>query len=90
LVLDEPTSALGVKQTGLVLKNIARARDRGLGVVFITHNPHHAYPIGDRFLLLKRGMSFGDVAKTEISLSELTDVMAGDAEASAFSPLATG
>ncbi|MFC7642483.1 ATP-binding cassette domain-containing protein [Streptosporangium lutulentum] len=55
LILDEPTSALGVKQAGVVLRYIARARDRGLGVVFITHNPHHAYPIGDRFLLLNRG-----------------------------------
>jgi simple sugar transport system ATP-binding protein len=59
VILDEPTSALGVKQAGVVLKYIARARDNGLGVVFITHNPHHAYPVGDRFLLLKRGTSLG-------------------------------
>ena len=55
LVLDEPTAALGVKQAGVVLRYIAQARDAGLGVVFITHNPHHAYPVGDRFVLLKRG-----------------------------------
>ena len=57
LILDEPTAALGVKQSGVVLKYIAKARDRGLGVVFITHNPHHAYPVGDRFMLLRRGKS---------------------------------
>ena len=46
LILDEPTSALGVKQSGVVLRYVAQARDRGLGVIFITHNPHHAYPVG--------------------------------------------
>ncbi len=80
LILDEPTSALGVKQSGVVLKYIVQARDKGLGVIFITHNPHHAYPVGDRFLLLKRGKSLGDYAKSEISLSELTRLMAGGAE----------
>jgi simple sugar transport system ATP-binding protein len=80
LILDEPTSALGVKQAGVVLRYIAQARDRGLGVVLITHNPHHAYPVGDRFLLLKRGRSLGDFAKEEISLDELTGLMAGGAE----------
>ncbi|MGI8677998.1 MAG: ATP-binding cassette domain-containing protein [Jatrophihabitans sp.] len=80
LILDEPTSALGVRQAGVVLKYIAQARDKGLGVIFITHNPHHAYPVGDRFLLLKRGKSLGDFAKSEISLAELTGLMAGGAE----------
>ncbi|MFK4851786.1 ATP-binding cassette domain-containing protein [Microbacterium sp. ZW T6_19] len=80
LILDEPTAALGVKQSGVVLKYIARARDRGLGVVFITHNPHHAYPVGDRFLLLNRGTSIGNFEKEEISLSQLTSMMAGGAE----------
>ena len=80
LILDEPTSALGVKQAGVVLRYIAQARDRGLGVVFITHNPHHAYPVGDRFLILNRGRSLGDYAKAEISRDELTRLMAGGAE----------
>lgn len=80
LILDEPTAALGVKQSGVVLKYIARSRDRGLGVVFITHNPHHAYPVGDRFLLLNRGTSLGDFEKESITLEELTSLMAGGAE----------
>jgi len=80
LILDEPTAALGVKQSGVVLKYIARSRDEGLGVVFITHNPHHAYPVGDRFLLLNRGTSLGNFEKSEISLAELTGLMAGGAE----------
>jgi simple sugar transport system ATP-binding protein len=80
LILDEPTAALGVKQSGVVLKYIARSRDRGLGVVFITHNPHHAYPVGDRFLLLNRGTSLGNFEKSEITLGQLTSLMAGGAE----------
>ncbi|WP_090145877.1 ATP-binding cassette domain-containing protein [Leucobacter sp. USHLN154] len=80
LILDEPTAALGVKQSGVVLRYIIQARDRGLGVIFITHNPHHAYPVGDRFLLLKRGQSIGYHEKSAISLEELTGLMAGGAE----------
>ena len=80
LILDEPTSALGVKQSGVVLKYVRAAAERGLGVIFITHNPHHAYPVGDRFLLLNRGHSLGDFAKSEITRDELTRLMAGGAE----------
>jgi simple sugar transport system ATP-binding protein len=80
LILDEPTAALGVKQAGVVLRYIAGARERGLGVIFISHNPHHAYPVGDRFLLLKRGRSLGYYTKDEITLAELTAQMAGGAE----------
>jgi simple sugar transport system ATP-binding protein len=80
LILDEPTAALGVKQSGVVLRYILQARERGLGVVFITHNPHHAYPVGDRFLLLKRGRSIGYYRKDEITREELTGLMAGGAE----------
>jgi simple sugar transport system ATP-binding protein len=80
LILDEPTAALGVKQSGVVLKYIIQARERGLGVIFITHNPHHAYPVGDRFLLLNRGRSIGYYEKSQITRDELTGLMAGGAE----------
>nr|BBJ49727.1 sugar ABC transporter ATP-binding protein [Streptomyces avermitilis] len=80
LVLDEPTAALGVKQSGVVLKYVAAARDAGLGVVLITHNPHHAYLVGDRFVLLKRGAMFGSHTREEITLDELTRQMAGGSE----------
>jgi len=72
LILDEPTAALGVKQSGVVLKYIIQARERGLGVIFITHNPHHAYPVGDRFLLLNRGASIGNYEKNQVTRDELT------------------
>ena len=80
LILDEPTAALGVKEAGVVLRYIAQARARGLGVIFITHNPHHAYPIGDHFTLLNRGRSYGTFAKSEISREEIVGMMAGGEE----------
>ena len=84
LILDEPTSALGVKQSGVVLKYIVAARDRGLGVIFITHNPHHAYPVGDRFMILNRGQSMGNFAKEDLPRDELVMMMAGGAELDAL------
>jgi simple sugar transport system ATP-binding protein len=80
LILDEPTAALGVKEAGVVLRYIAQARARGLGVVFITHNVHHAYPIGDRFTLLNRGTSYGTFSKAEVSREEVVSMMAGGEE----------
>jgi simple sugar transport system ATP-binding protein len=80
LILDEPTSALGVKEAAVVLRYIAQARDRGLGVIFITHNVHHAYPVGDRFTILNRGQSYGTFEKSEVSREGVVTMMAGGEE----------
>jgi simple sugar transport system ATP-binding protein len=80
LILDEPTAALGVKQSGVVLKYTAAARDAGLGVVFITHNPHHAYLVGNHFIILKLGETVLDKKRSEVALDELTRQMAGGDE----------
>ena len=80
LILDEPTAALGVKQSGVVLKYTAAARDAGLGVVFITHNPHHAYMVSDHFIILKLGQAVLDKKRDEVGLDELTRQMAGGDE----------
>jgi simple sugar transport system ATP-binding protein len=80
LILDEPTSALGVRQSGIVLKYILQARELGRGVILITHNPHHAYPVGDRFVLLQRGRLLGSYRKEETTVEHLTEMMAGGAE----------
>jgi simple sugar transport system ATP-binding protein len=85
LILDEPTSALGVKQAGVVLRYIVQARDRGVGVIFITHNPHHAFPVGDHFVLLNRGRVIGDHLKGEVTRESLVREMAGGAELEALS-----
>jgi simple sugar transport system ATP-binding protein len=80
LILDEPTAALGVKQSGVVLRYIVQAKQRGIGVIFITHNPHHAYPVGDHFVILRRGRVFGDYSKQELALETLVQMMAGGEE----------
>jgi simple sugar transport system ATP-binding protein len=80
LILDEPTAALGVKQSGVVLKYVAAARDAGLGVVFITHNPHHAHLVGDHFVILKLGQAVLDKTSEQVTLDELTAQMAGGDE----------
>jgi simple sugar transport system ATP-binding protein len=85
LILDEPTAALGVKQAGVVLKYILQAKRRGIGVIFITHNPHHAYPVGDHFVILRRGQVYGDYSKAEIPLEQLVQMMAGGADLQALS-----
>ena len=77
LILDEPTSALGVHQAAMVLKFVIEARLRGLAVVFITHNIHHAYPVGDVFTLLNRGRRQGTYRKDEITRDEVMAIMSG-------------
>ena len=80
LILDEPTSALGVRQTSMVLKYIDMVRKKGLGVVFITHNVRHAFAVGNRFTVLNRGKTLGTANRGEITAEELQNLMAGGRE----------
>ena len=80
LILDEPTSALGVRQTSNVLATIDRVRKQGVGVVFISHNVRHALAVGDRFTVLNRGKTLGTAKRGEITPEELQDLMAGGQE----------
>ena len=80
LILDEPTSALGVKQAAIVLRYIAQTREQGIGVIFISHNVHHAHAIGDRFTVLNHGRSMGTFDKGKVSMQELEKMMAGGKE----------
>jgi simple sugar transport system ATP-binding protein len=84
LILDEPTAALGVKQSGIVLKYVDQARESGVGVVFITHNPHHAFLIGDYFAVLSLGRMSLSARRDEITLDQLITEMAGGAELTAL------
>mgnify|MGYP003651301478 FL=1 len=80
LILDEPTSALGVRQTANVLATVDKVRKQGIAVVFITHNVRHAMAVGDRFTVLNRGKTFGTAARGEITPEQLQDLMAGGEE----------
>lgn len=80
LILDEPTAALGVKQSGMVLRFVKAAKERGLGVILITHNPHHAYLVGDHFVMLNMGQQVMDASYDEVTLEQLTLEMSGGGE----------
>jgi simple sugar transport system ATP-binding protein len=84
LILDEPTSALGVRQSANVLSTIDRVRKQGIGVVFITHNVRHAMAVGDRFTVLNRGKTLGTAERGLITPEELQDLMAGGQEMAAL------
>jgi simple sugar transport system ATP-binding protein len=77
LILDEPTAALGVKEAAHVLRIVLQARQKGIAVVFITHNVIHALTVGDHFAVLIRGAKAADFRKGEKSREEITDLMAG-------------
>ena len=80
LILDEPTSALGVKEAGKVLRLVREARDRGVAVILVTHNAHHALTIGDRFVVLIHGAVAASFARGERSRAEVVELMAGGEE----------
>lgn len=84
LILDEPTSALGVRQTANVLATIDRVRKQGISVVFITHNVRHALAVGDRFTVLNRGKTYGTAMAGEVTPEALQDMMAGGQELAAL------
>lgn len=80
LILDEPTSALGVRQTANVLATIDKVRKQDIAVVFITHNVRHAMAVGDRFTVLNRGKTLGTAQRGQITPEELQELMAGGQE----------
>jgi simple sugar transport system ATP-binding protein len=80
LILDEPTAALGVREAGLVLRLMRQTRERGLAVLFITHNVAHAEAVGDRFVVLNRGRELARFQRGEASREDLQDLMAGGSE----------
>ena len=77
LILDEPTAALGVKEAAHVLRIVLQARQKGIAVIFITHNVIHALTVGDHFAVLIKGAKAADFRKGEKTREQITDLMAG-------------
>ena len=75
LILDEPTSALSLKQTARVLKSIDEVRNKGLSVIVISHNVHHVHPIADRFVILSHGESIAEFKAGERSKEEVSELI---------------
>jgi simple sugar transport system ATP-binding protein len=80
LVLDEPTAALGVRESAGVLRLIKAARAHGVAVLFITHNAYHAMETGDRFVVLRHGEALATFSRGEMGIEELLSLMAGGDE----------
>jgi simple sugar transport system ATP-binding protein len=76
LILDEPTSALAVRQAGRVLDHIAQARDQGQAIILITHNFRHALEVADDLTILAQGEVAEHFRRDEIELEELTELVA--------------
>jgi simple sugar transport system ATP-binding protein len=80
LILDEPTAALGVKEAAIVLRLVAQARTKGVGVILVTHNAHHALSIGDNFTVLIHGEVAASFQRGDKSREEVVGLMAGGEE----------
>ncbi len=76
LILDEPLNALSVRETREVLKQVERAKESGVSVIFITHNVYHVYPIAERFVMLDKGVKLGEVNKKDVSAEEIIEIIA--------------
>jgi len=75
LLLDEPTSALSVRETEKVLAIMRDLAENGVSCVFVTHNLYHAFKVCDRFVVMAHGRTVRSVLKEETSLNELTDLI---------------
>jgi simple sugar transport system ATP-binding protein len=80
LILDEPTSALGVREAANALRHVQAVRDRGLAVLLITHNVSHAYAVGDHFVILDHGSVTAALERDQVTTQELQELMAGGGE----------
>jgi ABC-type sugar transport system ATPase subunit len=86
LIMDEPTAALGVRESGKVLDVIARLKSSGRGVVLITHNMHHVFSVADRILVLRRGEVAGVRRKPETSPDEVVSLIVGGQGLHSYEP----
>jgi simple sugar transport system ATP-binding protein len=77
VMLDEPTAALGVHQTALVLELVRRLASRGVAVLMITHNMEHVLQACDRVLVLRLGRLFADRATSEVDGNMLVEYITG-------------
>ncbi len=80
VILDEPTAALGVKESGMVLDLIKRVRERGLSVILISHNMPHVFELADRIHIQRLGKRVALVGAGEITMADAVAVMTGALE----------
>jgi fructose transport system ATP-binding protein len=77
LILDEPTAALGVRESGQVLKLIRELREKGLGIILVSHNMPHVFEIADRIHIQRLGGCAGVITPSEYSMNDAVAIMTG-------------
>jgi fructose transport system ATP-binding protein len=77
VILDEPTAALGVKESGMVLQLIRRVRDKGLPVLLVSHNMPHVFEVADRIHIARLGKRVAVVKPSDISMADVVAIMTG-------------
>ncbi|BFM25991.1 fructose transport system ATP-binding protein [Microbacterium testaceum] len=77
VVLDEPTAALGVRESNQVLELIKRLRDNGVPVILISHNMPHVFEVADRIHIQRLGKRAGTITPTSHTMSEAVAIMTG-------------
>jgi len=77
IIMDEPTAALGVKESGMVLDLIRKVRDKGLPVILISHNMPHVFEIADRIHVHRMGKRIAVVEPKDYSMSDVVAIMTG-------------
>lgn len=75
IILDEPTTALSVKETEIVLQFIQDVQREGIPVIFITHNIYHVYLVADRFVILDRGVKVADIIKKDVTPEDIMHII---------------
>jgi fructose transport system ATP-binding protein len=80
VIMDEPTAALGVKESGKVLELIVRVRDSGLPVILISHNMPHVFEVADRIHIQRLGRRVAVVTPKTHTMSEAVAIMTGAAQ----------
>jgi fructose transport system ATP-binding protein len=77
VIMDEPTAALGVKESATVLDLIRRVRDRGLPVILVSHNMPHVFEVADRIHIQRLGRRAALVKTGEITMADAVAIMTG-------------
>ena len=75
LILDEPTSALGVRESAKVVEQIAQLREHNINVILVSHNIEQAFSLGDEFFIFKNGELVGQLNKMETSANKLRSIL---------------
>ena len=84
IIMDEPTMALSVRERHRVLELAKETREKGISVIFISHNIHIVYDICDRIVIMERGEKIGDFKKAEIDVEDLVELIREGKQSSVF------